>query len=139
MKITSSSPDVTTTVPALVLLQQNQRLEGFVHFTTLIDCKSLVLTNRKQSSVGTEGKAFNQAFEVELPHHEAAVKIEERRMTSEIYREKKGVIGRQDENSVVMWVLKGENGGAIFMKIDLLDCIGDCRVEIVPSEDAVAR
>ena len=81
-------------VPALVLLQQNQRLEGSVHSTTLIDCKSLVLANRQQSSVGTEGSAFNWAFEVELPHHEIAVQIEERRMSSEIYRDEKGVIGR---------------------------------------------
>ena len=99
----------------------------------------MVLTNSKQSSVGTEGSASNWAFEVELPHHEIAVKIEERCVASEIYRDEEGVIGRKDEKGVVVRVLKGEDGGAIFMKIDLLDCIGDCRVEIVPSEDAVAR
>ena len=110
-------------MPALVLLQQNQRLEGSVHSTTLIYCKSLVLTNRQQSSVGTEGSASNWAFEVELPHHEIAVQIEERCVASEIYRDEEGVIGRKDEKGVVVRVLKGEDGGAIFMKIDLLQCL----------------
>lgn len=48
------------------------------------------------------------------------------------------MVGRYDEYSIVMWILEWEDGSAIFVKICFFDGVGDCGVEGIANEEAIA-
>lgn len=82
-----------STVPALVLLQQNQRLEGPINAIALIHRKALILPNSQQLAIRTERCTLNRPLEVELPNHKIPMQVEQRGMSGEVNSDDECLIG----------------------------------------------
>ena len=122
---------------SFVLLYQDQGLETSVKAATLVNRKSLLLTNCQHFPIRTEDSPPDWSLEVELSYYKISLYVEDSCMPCEVEGYKGGGSGRNCDEGRGVRILKWKQLGLVVDEIKCLDRVVGGSEESISCEEGI--
>lgn len=83
----------------------------------------MILPNGQHPAIQAKSGAFDRSLKVELPDNKISMQVEQNGVACIVDGDKKGLIGGDNKQGVVMRALKRKGGCAILVKISFFDSV----------------